>query len=170
MRNQKIGASALVLSALAVASVIVTATWQKSQQNPQALMPRTWDDRAMATLEVPLAHANASPVHVPADYYYRIPVRPIYKTYPVYHPSHEPSGYFERLKSLEPDVLSFDFASFKTPDQWIQAGEIVFDTPTDYDISGSPAQYRCSRNFSNWSPTRNWSFCSAHPCCNSSSR
>ena len=89
-----------------------------------------------------LADAAASPVPVSADYYYRIPVRPIYKTYPVYHPGKEPSGYFERLTGLEPEIVSFDFANFKTPEAWIRAGEIVFDTPTDYDISGSPVQFR----------------------------
>jgi hypothetical protein len=30
------------------------------------------------------ADTKASPKHAPADYYYRIPVRPIYKQYPVY--------------------------------------------------------------------------------------
>jgi hypothetical protein len=41
------------------------------------------DDQAMATLEVPLADPIGSPKHVSADYYYRIPVRPIYKQYPI---------------------------------------------------------------------------------------
>ena len=79
------------------------------------------------TLEVPLADASASPVHVSSDYYYRIPVRPIYKTYPVYHPGSEPPGYFDRLKSLEPEIVPLDFSRFRTPNQWIAAGEIVFD-------------------------------------------
>jgi hypothetical protein len=45
-------------------------------------IPKTWDDQAMATLEVPLANPIGSPKHVAADYYYRIPVRPIYRSYP----------------------------------------------------------------------------------------
>ena len=143
MRDLRIGGSALALSVLtAVTIAIANPLGQNGQQDPTVQIPKTWDDQAMATLEVPLADAGASPVPVSADYYYRIPVRPIYKTYPVYHPSKEPSGYFERLKGLEPEVVSFDFANFKTPDEWIRVGEIVFDTPTDYDISGSPAQFR----------------------------
>ena len=56
-------------------------------------IPKTWDDAAMATLEVPLADPVGSPKHVSADYYYKIPMRPIYKSYLVYAPGREPSGY-----------------------------------------------------------------------------
>src|SRR3974390_2843202 len=62
-------------------------------------IPRTWDDQAMADLEVPLADPSASPKHVSAEYYYKIPVRPIYKNYPVYAPGHEPPGYLEWLQN-----------------------------------------------------------------------
>ena len=61
---------------------------------PSAI-PKTWSDEALASLEMPLAEASASPVHVSSDYYYRIPVRPIYKSYPVITP----------IKSL-PDIWS----------------------------------------------------------------
>ncbi|HEY7818168.1 MAG TPA: hypothetical protein VIG29_08120, partial [Vicinamibacteria bacterium] len=43
----------------------------------KAEVPRTWDDDAVKELEVPLADPAASPRHVPASYYYRMPVRPI---------------------------------------------------------------------------------------------
>ena len=130
------------LSVLAIAVVITNAAGQNDQENPRPLVPKTWDDRAMATLQVPLAHASVSPIPVSADYYYRIPVRPIYKTYPVYHPSKEPSGYFDRLKTLEPEIVRLDFSTIKNETDWIRLGEMVFDTPTDYDISGAPAQFR----------------------------
>jgi hypothetical protein len=58
-------------------------------------IPKAWDDAAMATLEVPLANPIGSPKHVSADYYYRIPVRPIYKEYPIYAPGYEPPGYMD---------------------------------------------------------------------------
>jgi hypothetical protein len=142
MRDLRLGVPALALSLLAITVVITKAAGQNDHENARPQVPKTWDDRAMATLQVPLADAGASPVPVSADYYYRIPVRPIYKSYPVYHPSKEPSGYLERLKDLEPEVVRFDFASVKTQSDWIRVGERVFDTPTDYDISGSPAQFR----------------------------
>src|SRR4026208_201275 len=57
------------LSVLAIAVVITNAAGQNDQENPRPLVPKTWDDRAMATLQVPLAHASVSPIPVSADYY-----------------------------------------------------------------------------------------------------
>ena len=48
----------------------------------KSALPKTWDDVEMTALEIPLANPIGSPKQVPADYYYRIPVRPIYKSYP----------------------------------------------------------------------------------------
>jgi hypothetical protein len=115
----------------AVATVQATDPSQ-SEQNFQPTIPKTWDDAVMAELELPLAEASYSPKHVSADYYYRIPVRPIYKSYPVYHPSRQPSGYLERLQEQEPEVL-WD-ANAKKPKleselDWLKAGELVFDAP-----------------------------------------
>jgi hypothetical protein len=50
------------------------------------VIPKTWDDAAMAEPEIPPANSSASPKQVPAGSYYRIPVRPIHASYPVYHP------------------------------------------------------------------------------------
>jgi hypothetical protein len=141
MRELRAGVRiALAVLTFTVARVNLSA--QNGTQNRPTMIPRTWDDHAMATLELPLATASASPVPVSADYYYRIPVRPIYKTYPVYHPDQEPSGYFARLKVVEPEILTFDFSNITAADEWIRIGEVVFDTPIDYDIAGSPAQFR----------------------------
>jgi tetratricopeptide (TPR) repeat protein len=128
MRNLKIGVSALVLPVLtAVTIAIANPPGQNGQQDPTARIPKTWDDQAMATLELPLAEAAASPVPVSGDYYYRIPVRPSYKTYPVYHPSKEHSDYFEGLKTLGPEIVRLDSSTLRTENDWIRAGEIVFD-------------------------------------------
>ena len=64
--------------------------------------------------------------------YYRIPVRPIYKSYPKYHPDREPRGYRETLRQQEPVVLWDDGAhrpKLLTEADWIKAGEIVFNAP-----------------------------------------
>jgi hypothetical protein len=91
-----------------------------------------WDDRAMAALELPLAEPGASPKYPTADYYYRIPVRTIYRSYPIYAPGHEPPGYLDRLKQQEP-VIIWDDADHAPPlnteADWVKAGEIVFDSP-----------------------------------------
>jgi hypothetical protein len=102
-------------------------------------IPKTWDDVEIARHEVPLADPAGSPKHVSSDYYYRIPVRPIYKGYPVYAPGHEPPGYIEHLKQLEPIILWDDRGHappLKTEADWINAGELVFDAAISYNATG----------------------------------
>jgi hypothetical protein len=94
-------------------------------------IPRTWDDDAIRSLEVPLAEPSASPRHVGSDYYYRMPVRPIYKSYPIYAPGREPRGYLASLAKREPEII-FDASTLKTDADWIRAGELVFDAPIEF--------------------------------------
>jgi len=94
-------------------------------------IPRTWDQSAVETLELPLANPEHSPVHIDEAAYYRIPERVIYKSYPVYAPGREPVGYMERLRSVEPET-AFDPARLASPAQWVAAGEIVFNAPTSF--------------------------------------
>ena len=106
----------------------------KGRSDTAPAIPKTWDDEAMATFEVPLANPIGSPKHVSADYYYRIPVRPIYKQYPLYAPGYEPAGYLDWLKQQEPIVVWGEVigkriaAPLKTEADWIKAGELVFDS------------------------------------------
>jgi hypothetical protein len=110
-------------------------------QSPAVTIPRTWDDAAVAALEVPLAHPEFSPQHVSTDYYYRMRVRPIYKTYPVYPPGKEPAGYIEWLQQQEPEVV-FDLAKLHTESDWIRAGELVFDAPINFEsLATTPARF-----------------------------
>ena len=110
----------------------------QERPNGTVVIPRTWDDAEIARHEVPLAVAAASPKHVSADYYYRIPVRPIYKSYPVYAHGREPAGYLDWLKTQEPVVLWDDTATaprLETDADWIRAGELVFDAPLVMDVN-----------------------------------
>lgn len=78
-----------------------------------------------------------SPKHITADYYYKIPVRPIYKQYPVYAPSREPAGYMDWLKQQEPVILWNDAGvkpELTTEADWLKSGEAVFDAPILYSI------------------------------------
>ena len=110
-------------------------SFSQPPQAKKATVPKMWDDDAMSTLEVPLANPIGSPKPVPSDYYYRIPVRPIYKQYPVYAPGREPVGYMDWLKQQKPVIL-WDESSHKPPLQteadWVKAGEIVLDAPILY--------------------------------------
>lgn len=104
-------------------------------QNPVAAtsvqIPKTWDGQGVAALEVPLANPAYSPVHVTSDYYYRMPARTIYKSYPIFAPGKGPAGYLDWLKEQEPEIV-FDAAKLKTEADWVRAGEIVFEAPISY--------------------------------------
>jgi cytochrome c2 len=100
-----------------------------------------WDDQALATMELPLANPDASPRHVRSDFYYRIPVRKIYKSYPIYAPGKEPADYLDSLAQLEPEVI-FDQSALKTDEDWIRAGELVFDAPLGYGATFQISQVR----------------------------
>lgn len=122
-----------------------TSAQNRSTPASSPTIPKTWDDTALATLEVPLANPIGSPKHVSADYYYRIPVRPIYRSYPIYAPGHEPPGYMDWLRHQEP-VIVWDDAGHRPPLEtqadWIKAGEMVFDSPIRYDTTVSATEVR----------------------------
>jgi hypothetical protein len=104
-----------------------------------------WEDAAMAILEVPLANPIGSPKQVPAEYYYRVPVRPIYKSYPIYAPGRGPAGYLDGLKSRDPEIVWDDGAHrprLESEADWVKAGELVFMSPEFYEqiISAEEAQ------------------------------
>ena len=95
-----------VLLSLLVASVFTVLSSAKPHVVAPPFspaIPRVWDDAEMAALQLPLVESTASPKQISADYYYRIPVRTIYKNYPVYAPGSEPAGYIEWLKQQEPE-------------------------------------------------------------------
>lgn len=109
-------------------------------------IPRIWTDSAVATFELPLASPDHSPRHVSEEYYYALPERVIWKSYPIYHPDHEPPGYRDRLAEFEPEVV-FDPVALESEQDWIEAGGLVFDAPIMYDVAlrsqdvTSPAWY-----------------------------
>jgi hypothetical protein len=96
-------------------------------------IPKVWDEAALQTLEVPQPNPRYSPTHVPAEFYYRVPVRPVHRRYPVYAPSKQPPGYMEWLRKQEPETV-FDPARLHSENDWVQAGELVFDAPFGFDF------------------------------------
>ena len=120
----------VLLSAASVASA------QEAGRQFHPVVPRTWVDDDMASLEVPLANPVGSPKHITADYYYKIPVRPIYRQYTWYAPGQEPPGYMDSLKQSEPEIIWGEDKNgqkhappLRTEADWIKAGEIVFNSP-----------------------------------------
>lgn len=98
-------------------------------------IPKTWNDDVLHSSQIPLPNPAATPRFISSDYYYKIPVRPVYRSYPIYHPGKQPAQYLQRLKQQEPQII-FDASKLKTEQDWINAGEMVFDAPIEFVSSG----------------------------------
>lgn len=150
MLNKTLKRSILMLLILTgCAALAYKGNAQKLQANRVPAIPRTWVDAEISELEVPLADPIGSPKHISAEYYYRIPVRRIYKSYTVYAPGREPDGYIANLKRQEQEVVwgsdkkGVEHAPpLKTEADWIRAGEMVFDAPIVYDGITTAADVR----------------------------
>jgi hypothetical protein len=90
-------------------------------------IPKTWDEKELIESRLPLAESTVTPIDPPESYYSKIPALVLYKSYPIYHPDKEPAGYIEWLLRQEPQI-AFDSSRLKTTDDWIRAGETVFQT------------------------------------------
>ena len=53
-------------------------------------IPKVWDQSELDRLDVPVPVPGYSHIAVSPEYYYRIPIAPIYKSYPVYAPGRAP--------------------------------------------------------------------------------
>ncbi len=134
------------------AAVLFWATTSIFSQPPyRPEIPKTWDAAALASLEVPHPDPRYSPVAVPVEYYYRVPVRPVYKTYPVYAPGREPVHYIEWLREQEPQVI-FEPTRLRSEGDWIRAGELVFDAPFGFDFVITLADVRSAAWFEHVQP------------------
>jgi hypothetical protein len=110
-----------LLQALAASRVSLAA-------GDSVVVPRLWDDRAVASMTLPSAISGTRILYVSSDQYYSIPERPAWKSYPVYAPGKAPAGYLEWLNIREPEVV-FDESKLKSKTDWIKAGGIIFETP-----------------------------------------
>jgi hypothetical protein len=135
VKKNRVGRWLRWLPLFVAASSASPAHAQSSPASSAATIPRTWDERALGDLEVPLARAAQSPRDISADEYYRLPVRPIYQDYPRYDPDHEPKGYRASLRRREP-VVVWDDRGRRPPlasrADWIKAGALVFNAPVVY--------------------------------------
>lgn len=103
-----------------------TATATADDETPWTPeIPRTWDESALAGWPTPLAGLNARPTHISAKAYYSLAVENL-RTYPVYFPGREPSGYWEMLQHVGPQPL-IEPAKLRSEADWIAAGKRVFD-------------------------------------------
>jgi len=89
------------------------------------VVPKIWDENALATWATPVAGLGVPPGHFSEVEYYSAPVDNL-RTYPVYHPRHEPPGYREWMKAQGPQPL-IEPDKLRTKADWIQAGQRVFE-------------------------------------------
>ena len=94
-------------------------------------IPKAWDEKSVERLEVPLAQRDRSPSYMSAEEYYKLKVRPIYRSYPVYAKGREPAGYIESLKQKDPEII-FDPSRLSTKEDWIAAGKLVFESDIQF--------------------------------------
>jgi hypothetical protein len=91
-------------------------------------VPRVWDGREVESLQLPVPNSGFARGHISEAEYYQVPERSIYKSYPVYAPGREPEGYQEWLKTREAEI-AFDSIKLHSSEEWIGAGEVVFNWP-----------------------------------------
>jgi hypothetical protein len=112
-------------------------------------IPKAWDDAAVKGLEVPLAERDRSPRYMSTAEYYKLKVRPSYRSYPAYAKGREPAGYLEALKQKESEII-FDPSKLHTKEDWIAAGKLVFESDTQF----FPAQEQPAGEDAGWPVTK----------------
>lgn len=109
--------------AISVWLLLVSSTWATVFAQ-SVRVPRIWDDAALAEWATPVAGLNVRPSHYTAQEYYAVPPDNL-RTYPVYPPDKEPTGYWEWLQKQKPEPL-VDVGKIRGDADWIAAGERAF--------------------------------------------
>ena len=94
-------------------------------------VPTTWDIDAIKKFHLPPPDSTVKVIYAPKEYYDSLPDHVIYKTFPVYVREYEKPGYLDSLRRVEPEIV-FDPLKLKTTEDWIKAGEHVFNWPVAY--------------------------------------
>jgi mono/diheme cytochrome c family protein len=104
--------------------LVLQASLLPAQSAFRPVIPKVWDDAALADWATPVAGLNVRPTHLSAKEYYSLPVDNR-RTYPVYYPGQEPEGYWEMLQHVAPKAL-IEPDKLKTKTDWIDAGRRIF--------------------------------------------
>jgi hypothetical protein len=135
-RKVCLGLSVAILSLIISGLSLGQKRKTKQPSTSTISIPKTWDDEAIRSLQIPLADARVSQKPISSTYYYRMPVRAIYKSYEVYRRDREPRGYMDQLKRKAPQII-FDASKLKSEADWTKAGEMVFDAPIEFVGDGT---------------------------------
>lgn len=91
-------------------------------------IPITWELAEIKRFHLQPPDSTVSVAYANEEYYNALPEHIIYKTYPVYIQELAPVNYLDSLRQLEPEI-AFDLTKIKTQEDWIKAGELVFNWP-----------------------------------------
>jgi len=94
-------------------------------------LPVTWDMAEIKRFHLPPPDTTVEVAYAPKAYYDTLPEHVIYETYPVYYREFERPGYLDSLRGLNPKI-AFDPSMLNTQEDWVKAGEIVFNWPVAY--------------------------------------
>jgi hypothetical protein len=83
------------------AMVFHGAVFAQLRFDPETPRPPLWDNRQLTDITLPPALPEGNILYLPSVDYYKLKSLPIYKTYSVYDPGHEPQGYFDYLRQQE---------------------------------------------------------------------
>jgi hypothetical protein len=110
-----------------ITAICVVCCTSSAQQATsfRPVIPKVWDETALAGWATPVAALNVRPTHISAAEYYSVPEYSL-RSYPVYMPGREPDGYWEMLQHIGPKPL-IEPEILKTKADWIHAGQRVFD-------------------------------------------
>lgn len=133
-------------------SVVVLVTFfvvSFSFYKKNEIIPKTWDMEAIKNFHLPPSDTTVNVVYAPEEYYYSLPEHVIYKTFPVYLREFEKPGYLDSLRKLKPEI-TFDPSKLKTQEDWIKAGELVFNWPVaSYRPIGNNVSHLDTNHFIN---------------------
>src|SRR5262245_19260168 len=82
------------------------ATAQNQRREPASIaIPKAYNDRDLSEWATPLPGLDTRPGFYPEAEFEKVRVPKFYRTYRVYHPDHEPAGYWQWLQEQPPKPL-----------------------------------------------------------------
>ena len=121
----------IFLRSTALSVIAVSTTFSIGFQLKSASfdIPKTWDMAEITKFMLPTADASVSVTPISEEYYYKLPERKIFKSYPILLTDDIEANrkYIDSLKSLDPVDLFQNEP--KTEQDLIRLGEEVFSAP-----------------------------------------
>lgn len=120
----------LVIATLFISVVVLSFIAGSKYKNS---IPKLWDDEKVKTVHLPMADKTVELKPISEELFYKLKEKVVYKTYPLYMPGREPKGYYEWLMKQDPEII-FDASKLKSEEDWIKAGEIIYEMPENYSM------------------------------------